>query len=70
MNDDIYFGNDQGLVLGPYAKGEIQPQLSAVEKLRDGETSREVYMVPARSLPEAETKLYRELAREDREAEL
>jgi hypothetical protein len=70
MNDEIYYGNSRGLVLDPYATGEIQPQLRAVEKLRGGEAEREVYVVPARSLAEAQTKLQRELAREDREAEL
>jgi hypothetical protein len=70
VNDEIFYGDERGVVLGPYAKGEIKPQLRAVELLKGGEASREVYMVPARSLPEAETKLQRELAREDREAEL
>jgi hypothetical protein len=69
VNDDIFFGNDRGLVLGPYTKGEIQPQLRAVEKLRGGEAACEVYAVPARSLAEAESKLQRELAREQREAD-
>ena len=70
MNDEIFYGNDRGLVLGPYTKGEIQPQLRAVEKLRGGEAACEVYAVPAGSLAEAESKLRRELARADREAEL
>jgi hypothetical protein len=70
VNDDVYFGNDRGRVLGPYDKGEIQPQLRAREMLRGGEAGNRVYMVPARSLAEAETRLQRELAREDREADL
>jgi hypothetical protein len=71
MNDEIYFGNDRGLVLGPYTKGKIQPQLRAVETLRGGpEGKNEVYAIPARSIAEADTKLQRQLAAEDREAEL
>jgi hypothetical protein len=70
MNDEVYYGNAAGVVLGPYSKGEIQPQLRAVELLKGGEAERQVYAVPARDLAEAKTKLQCELAREDREAEL
>jgi hypothetical protein len=70
MNDEIFYGNDRGLVLGPYAKGEIKPQLRAVEKLRDGEADRQVYAVRGRTIEDATANLQRELAREDREAEL
>ena len=70
MNDEIFYGNDRGRVLGPYDKGEIQPQLRAVQTLKGDHEEHQVYAVPARSLAEAQTKLQRELAREDREAEL
>jgi hypothetical protein len=64
VNDEIFYGNERGVVLGPYVKGEIQPQLRAVELLKGGKAERQVYAVPASSLVEAETKLQRELQRE------
>ena len=68
MSDEIFYGDERGVVFGPYVKGEIQPQLRAVELLKGGEAERQVYAVPARSLAEAQTKLQRELQREaDRE---
>ena len=62
---DTYLGSDRGVVLGPYAPGEIRPRLAGEQWLRRaGFGSDAVYVIKARHWTEAQTRLDRQLRRE------